>query len=74
MLSDGTEDLNEGFGEGSAFRGRLLMSLKTSVDPTEMAEGKSKVVKEKLRTGVVGGVVWCEVFVCWYVLLCVGLC
>ena len=42
-----TEDLNEGIGEGSAYRGRLLMSITTSIIDGE-GGGAMTVKKEKL--------------------------
>jgi hypothetical protein len=45
------EELNEGLGEGSAYRGRLLMQLTTTILDSESG-GVSSVSREKLmRTG-----------------------
>ena len=44
------DDLNVGLGEGSAYRGRLLMSISTQIVKENI--GKCQVIKEKLmRTG-----------------------
>ena len=46
-----TEELNEGLGEGSAFRGRLLLQMTTTILDSESG-GVSTVAREKLlRTG-----------------------
>lgn len=53
------EDVNRGIGEGSAFRGRLLMSIETTIVEGAMA-GKSTVKREKLLRS--SGVVCCMLF------------
>ncbi|ELU05062.1 hypothetical protein CAPTEDRAFT_184805 [Capitella teleta] len=50
-IQGGSDELNEGLGEGSAYRGRLLMQLTTTILDAESG-GVSSVSREKLlRTG-----------------------
>ena len=42
------DDLNDGIGEGAAYRGRLMVSLKTDLVEGE-AVGPSTVYREKVR-------------------------
>lgn len=48
-MTDDLEDLNEGIGEGAAYRGRLLLSVKTELLDGEMG-GPSTVYKDKVRS------------------------
>ena len=43
------EDLDEGLGEGAAYKGRILMSIKCEIMDGESG-GPSTVLKERLRT------------------------
>src|SRR6218665_75981 len=53
----GDDNLNEGIGEGTAYRGRLLISLNTTFEPGGVT-GPSAVYKEKLQTGRVGSCIY----------------
>ena len=43
------EDLDEGLGEGAAYKGRVLMTIKTELMDGESG-GPSTVLKERLRS------------------------
>ena len=45
----GDEELNEGIGDTPAFRGRLLISIETTIEEGELA-GQSTVHREPLRS------------------------
>ena len=47
MIEDVAE-LNEGLGEGAAYKGRLLMSVKTELLDNDMA-GPSTVYRDKVK-------------------------
>ena len=48
VVGGGDEELNEGIGDTPAFRGRLLVSIETTIVEGELA-GKSTVKKEPLK-------------------------
>lgn len=53
----GDENLNEGIGEGTAYRGRLLISINTTFEPGNVT-GPSAVYRDKLQAGRVGTCNW----------------
>jgi len=52
VIGDDSKDLNEGIGEGCAFRGRLLMSIQTEIEESE-SSAISAVRVDKLSSGPV---------------------